>query len=361
MTDTTYRRVAIKIGSNVLTRADGTLDITRMSAIVDQIADMHRLGLQIIMISSGAVASGRSELHPRIQLDSVSARQLYSAVGQAKLINRYYELFRDHGIACGQVLTTKENFATRRHYLNQKHCMEVMIANNVIPIVNENDTVSVTELMFTDNDELSGLIASMMNMQALIILSNIDGVYDGDPANPESRLITDIREHDDASQGITANRSSLGRGGMATKYRIASKVASEGTAVIIANGKREHILTDLLTGHTEVPHTLFHPSPEAASGLKRWIAHSEDFAKGNLVVNDGAADAILAPARASLLPVGVTAVEGSFEEGDIVSVSRADGTIIAWGRIGYSADEARKVTGAHDNRPLIHSDYLYID
>ena len=178
MTQKSLRRIAVKIGSNVLTRKDGTLDITRMSSIVDQVAELHRRGMEIILISSGAVASGRSELRLSQSLDSVSARQLYSAVGQAKLINRYYELFRDHGIACGQILTTKENFSTRRHYLNQKHCMDVMLANNVIPIVNENDTVSVTELMFTDNDELSGLIASMMGMQALIILSNIDGVYD---------------------------------------------------------------------------------------------------------------------------------------------------------------------------------------
>ena len=140
------------------------------------------------------MASGRSELdieHNK-KLDAVSARQLFSAVGQAKLINRYYELFREHGIACGQVLTMKENFATRRHYLNQKHCMEVMLDNNVIPIVNENDTVSVTELMFTDNDELSGMIATMMGAEALIILSNIDGIYDGKPDDPDSRVITEI-------------------------------------------------------------------------------------------------------------------------------------------------------------------------
>ena len=170
-------RVAIKIGSNVLTRPDGTLDITRMSALVDQIAELHRAGNEIVLISSGAVASGRSEIHVGKKLDTVSARQLYSAVGQAKLINRYYELFREHGLACGQVLTTKESFGSRTHYLNQKHCIEVMLANAVIPIVNENDTISVTELMFTDNDELSGLIATMLGVDRLILLSNIDGIY----------------------------------------------------------------------------------------------------------------------------------------------------------------------------------------
>ena len=169
--DWQFNRIAVKIGSNVLTRKDGTLDITRMSALVDQVAELHRKGVEVVLISSGAVASGRSEIKAGKKLDPVSARQLYSAVGQAKLINRYYELFREHGMTCGQVLTTKENFGSRTHYLNQKHCMEVMLENKVIPIVNENDTISVTELMFTDNDELSGLIATMMGMDALIAIS----------------------------------------------------------------------------------------------------------------------------------------------------------------------------------------------
>ncbi|MFG6382261.1 MAG: glutamate 5-kinase [Muribaculum sp.] len=356
-----YKLIAVKIGSNVLTRRDGTLDITRMSALVDQVAELHRRGTGVILVSSGAVASGRSELKLSQQLDTVSARQLYSAVGQAKLINRYYELFRDHGIACGQVLTTKENFSTRRHYLNQKHCMEVMLDNGVIPVVNENDTVSLTELMFTDNDELSGLIASMMDVQALVILSNIDGVFDGDPSLPDSSLITDIRQAEDAEAYITESRSSLGRGGMATKYRIATKVASEGIAVIIANGKRDNILLDLMDEDTDVPHTLFHPAQESASGVKKWIAHSEGFSKGIIHVNAGAAAAITAPARASLLPVGVTRVEGSFDDGDIVRVMDPEGKVIAWGRVGYDSATALATIGKRDEKPVIHSDYLYID
>lgn len=183
------KRIAVKIGSNVLTRKDGTLDVTQMSALVDQLAALHHEGYELVLISSGAVASGRSEVKVSKKLDAVSSRQLYSAVGQAKLINRYYELFRDHGLRCGQVLTTKESFGSRIHYLNQKHCMEVMLENGVIPIVNENDTISVTELMFTDNDELSGLIATMMGMDALVILSNVDGIYTGNPSDQNARLI----------------------------------------------------------------------------------------------------------------------------------------------------------------------------
>ena len=193
-----FRRIAIKVGSNVLTREDGTLDFTRMSALVDQLAELRRAGFEIILISSGAVASGRSELRlpatETAQMDSVEQRQLFSAVGQAKLMGRYVELFRDHGIHVGQVLTMKENFAPGEQYDNQRQCMSAMLAHGVLPIVNENDTVCVTELMFTDNDELSGLVAQMMHCQTLVILSNIDGVFTGHPAEPNSVLIREVDE-----------------------------------------------------------------------------------------------------------------------------------------------------------------------
>ena len=210
-----------------------------MSALVDQVAELHRKGVEVVLISSGAVASGRSEIKAGKKLDSVSARQLYSAVGQAKLINRYYELFREHGMTCGQVLTTKENFGSRTHYLNQKHCMEVMLENKVIPIVNENDTISVTELMFTDNDELSGLIATMMGMEALIILSNIDGIYNGNPSDPSSTVIREIDGgKEDLSEYVQTSKSSFGRGGMLTKCNIAQKVADEASRLLSPTARR---------------------------------------------------------------------------------------------------------------------------
>ena len=357
------KRIVIKIGSNVLTRADGLLDITRMSAIVDQVAELRSHGIEVILVSSGAVASGRGELRDVVtdRLDALSARQLFSAVGQAKLINRYYEFFREHGIHCGQLLATKENFACRGHYLNQKHCMAAMLDNGVIPIVNENDTVSVTELMFTDNDELSGLIASMMNADRLIILSNIDGLYTGDPADPESTLIERLEPGQDPAAFISSSKSSLGRGGMVSKCRIARRVASEGIEVVVANGKREGVIVPLagIGSDATVPHTLFVASPKPASGLKKWIAHADAFAKGNLTVNDGAAEALAS--GASLLPVGVTAVDGDFDADDIVTVADASGRIIAWGRISADADTARAAIGLSGGKPLIHADYIYVD
>ena len=157
------KRIVVKVGSNVLTREDGKLDVTRMSAIVDQIVWLRKHDYEVILVSSGAVAAGRAELHVDHHLDSVEQRQLFSAIGQVKLVGLYYNLFREYKIKIGQVLTMKENFGAEEQYKNQEACMQVMLENNVLPIVNENDTVCITELMFTDNDELSGLIAKMMN------------------------------------------------------------------------------------------------------------------------------------------------------------------------------------------------------
>ena len=251
-------RLTVKIGSNVLTRQDGSLDVTRMSALVDQIAWLRKAGHEVILVSSGAVASGRSELkHIQQDLDSVDQRQLFSAVGQAKLINRYFELFREYGISVGQVLTTKENFADAEHCRNQENCIRVMLENDVLPIVNENDTVSITELMFTDNDELSGLIARMTKSEMLIILSNIDGIYTGHPDDPASRLLRSVKATDDLNCYIQHEQSSAGRGGMQSKCRVAQQVAAEGIHVVISNGKREDILPLLMTDLTNTPCTEF--------------------------------------------------------------------------------------------------------
>lgn len=251
-------RLTIKIGSNVLTRKDGSLDVTRMSALVDQIAWLRNEGHEVILVSSGAVASGRSELkHIQHDLDSVDQRQLFSAVGQAKLINRYFELFREYGIAVGQVLTMKENFSDSEHRKNQENCMKVMLENDVLPIVNENDTVSVTELMFTDNDELSGLMARMTQSQMLIILSNIDGIYTGDPADPASKLIRTIEPGKQLDEYIQDKKSSAGRGGMQSKSNVATQTAAAGISVIIANGKRDDILVKLMNDRENTPCTEF--------------------------------------------------------------------------------------------------------
>ena len=231
--------------------------MTRMSALVDQIAWLRGKDFEVILVSSGAVACGRRELKVAHELDSVEQRQLFSALGQAKLIGLYYDLFREYHIHVGQVLTMKENFEPGEQYRNQQACMQVMLENGVLPIVNENDTVSVTELMFTDNDELSGLIAQMMQADTLVLLSNIDGIYTGHPDDPSSQLIHEVAPDTDLSQYIQTEKSSAGRGGMQSKYATASKVQAAGIQVIIANGKRENILVDLMEQPSTTPHTIF--------------------------------------------------------------------------------------------------------
>jgi glutamate 5-kinase len=332
-----------------------------MSALVDQIAELYKAGVEVILISSGAVASGRSELKPSKKLDSVDQRQLFSAVGQAKLINRYYELFREHGISVGQVLTMKENFSTRRHYLNQRNCMMVMLENGVIPIVNENDTVSVTELMFTDNDELSGMIASMMDVQALIILSNIDGIYDGSPSAPGTQVIREVEPGKDLSDYIQTEKSGFGRGGMLTKTTIARKVADEGITVIIANGKKDNVLVELLKNPDTTICTRFVPSQGEVSSVKKWIAHSEGFAKGELHLNAKAVEVLKGEKAVSVLPVGIIRVEGEFEKDDIVKIMNHEAKPIGVGRVAFDSAEARRMMGKHGQKPLVHYDYLYLE
>ena len=253
------KRIVVKIGSNVLTRSDGRLDVTRVSALVDQVAWLHQQGYEVILVSSGAVACGRSELPVDHELDSVEQRQLFSAIGQVKLIGLYYDLFREHHLHVGQVLTMKENFEPGEQYRNQRACMSVMLENGVVPIVNENDTVAVTELMFTDNDELSGLIAQMMRADTLVLLSNIDGIYNGHPDDPQSTIVPVIRPGDDLSHYIKEEKSAFGRGGMHSKYTTATQVQAAGIRVIIANGKREQVLVDLLQHPEQTPHTEFLP------------------------------------------------------------------------------------------------------
>ena len=357
-----FRRIAVKIGSNVLTQSDGMLDMQRINALVNQIALLHKAGVEIIMVSSGAVASGRSMIKAKTRLDSVSARQLFSAVGQARLINHYYELFQQHGIICGQVLTTKESLATRGHYLNQKNCMTVMLANKVIPIVNENDTIAVTELMFTDNDELSGLVAAMMHADALIILSNVDGIYNGNPKDPASEVIREIDpKKGGLEQYIQTEKSSFGRGGMLTKTNIARKVAEEGIPVLIANGKRDDILPSLLDNESSALCTEFVAAEKQASNMKKWLAHSDGFAKGEVHINEGAEEALARSKAASVLPIGVTRIAGEFEKDDIVRIINSKGAQIGIGRIRFDSLKAADLIGKRGNKALIHYDYLYLE
>lgn len=355
-----YKRIIIKIGTNVLTGDNGLEDIERFRNITSQIAALKKKGIEVILVSSGAVAAGRSLVTPPENIrDAVSARQLLAAVGQVKLINTYVDMFAPFSIKCAQVLVTKEDFRDRKHYLNMRNCFSTLLQNNIIPVVNENDVISVTELMFTDNDELAGLIASMMDADALIILTNVDGLYDGNPADPASKVIQEISNLEiNLSAFVSAGKSNFGRGGMITKSKMAIKLARTGITVHIANGKRDNILTDIIKGKSKGTKFISQLNP---SYIKRWIAYSEGYAKGTVYVNEGARLALLNDKASSLLPVGIIRVDGRFDKGDIIKVADENEGVIALGVAQYGSEKTREVLGKKNQRPVIHYDYLYIN
>jgi glutamate 5-kinase len=353
-----YRRVIIKIGSNVITKANGLPDTERIAHLVDQIAAIKKQGKEVILVSSGAVASGRSLITVTDKYDAVATRQLLASIGQVKLINTYSHLFEKFEILCSQVLVTKEDFRDRLHYLNMRNCLEILLQHQVIPVINENDVVSVTELMFTDNDELAGLIASMLNAEALIVLSNVNGIYDGDPKLPGSAIIEEVKgDGIDFSSFVSTGRSQFGRGGMITKSTIAQKTAQLGIAVHIANGKQDNILLDVLDN--KAVHTRFVPTKKA-SGKKKWIAHSETAATGVVQVNEGAKTVLISSKASSLLPVGFVKLLSYFKKGEIIKIVDENNKVIGLGLAEYGADKAREFTGKKNQRALVHYDYLYL-
>jgi glutamate 5-kinase len=353
-----YHRIIVKIGSNVFTKKDGLPNLERIGHLVEQIALIKKQGTEVILVSSGAVASGRSLITVSEKYDAVAARQLLASIGQVKLINTYARLFEKFDILCSQVLVTKEDFRDRMHYLNMKNCLQILLQHQVVPVINENDVVSVTELMFTDNDELAGLVASMLNAQALIVLTNVDGIYTGDPNSEGSKVIEEINDTAiDFSSFVSSGRSQFGRGGMITKSTMAQKIAQLGIAVHIANGTKDNILTDVL--ENKAVHTFFVPN-KTASGKKKWIAHSEHNATGAVQVNEGARVALTSGTASSLLPVGIIKVIAGFEKGEIIKLIDEHNVQIGLGIAEYSADKAGEWIGQKNKKPLVHYDYLYI-
>jgi len=352
-----YKKIVVKVGSNVITQANGLPDEARIKHLVNQLSEIKKRGIEVILVSSGAVASGRSLIQISEKQDAVTTRQLLAAIGQVKLINTYSSFFAEHAIKCAQVLVTKEDFRDRAHYLNMKNCMQILLQHDVIPVVNENDVVSVTELMFTDNDELAGLIASMLNAEALIILSNVNGIYNGDPKAEGSEVIQEIKGSvNNLASFISTGKSTFGRGGMVTKSTMAQKVAKLGINVHIANGTTDHVLTDLLDH--KIVHTRFVPE-KSKSGKKKWIAHSENAATGIVQLNDGAKAVLTSGKATSLLPVGIIDIKSDFLKGDIIKIVDEENNLIGLGIAEYGSDKARERIGQKKQKALVHYDYFY--
>jgi len=354
---TVSKKILIKVGSNVLTLSTGTPNEEHIKNIVAQIAFLKKEGHQVILVSSGAVAAGRSKIELPKSLDTVSKRQILSSVGQIALMNLYNQYFTDHQLICSQVLITKESFSTRDHYLNMTNCIEALLKCNIVPIINENDVVSITELMFTDNDEISGLVASMVNANELLILSNVDGIFTDTPTKPNAKLIRDFNNEEiDLESAISGEKSEFGRGGMLTKVNTAIKIAALGINVSIGNGAIPNITTQLLERQTG---TFFKANfNKNKTAVKKWISNSESFSKGKIFINKGAQNALTSKQANSLLPIGIHKIEGDFEKGDIVTILDTENNEIGYGKASYSAKKALTLQKTHNQPALVHYNYL---
>jgi len=354
-----YKRVIVKIGSGVISK-EGRFDAQVVEHIVEQIVSLNKIGVEIVLITSGAVATGRGILKLNDKVDSIVQKQVFASVGQVKLMSFYADIFGKYGYTCAQVLVTKEDFRDRRHYLNMKNCFENLLQDNVIPVVNENDVIAITELIFTDNDELAGLIASQLNADAVIILTSVDGVFDGNPNNPKSQVISEIdfAKYSLFEKYITADKSAFGRGGMYTKFGIAKKLATQGVATHIVNGKKQNVIVDVIRG--KFVGTKF-ISNRKLSAIKRRLAYSESFSKGVVYVNKCAEDILLSKKVASLLPVGVVMVKGEFEKGDVIEIRNEEKKKLGFGITQYDSKKATDSIGKKRVRALIHYDYIFLE
>ena len=350
------RLIVIKVGTSVITNDDGLLNSAVLRHIVDQVCELKKQGTHVILVSSGAMAAGRALLKSSGKEESVGKRQMLAAVGQASLMGEYLEAFKDRGYLCAQVLTTKEDFRTRRHYLNMKNCFAALLEDGVVPIVNENDVISVEELMFTDNDELAGLITSMVDADILLLLTSVEGLREG---SIEDGTIISVIEPGSAvwKSHITSDTSAFGKGGMRTKCGIAAKLAGSGIAVHIVSGRTHNVVLDALSGKKIGTHFL---PDRKASTVKRWIAHAEGTEKGRVTVNKRTVDILRSGEAVSLLPVGIVAVEGEFEKDDIIRIVSERGEMIGLGKAKYNAERVKELLGKKGEKPLVHYDYLYI-
>jgi glutamate 5-kinase len=350
--------ITVKIGSNVLTNEKGLPDESVIVNLCGQIKALRDQGHRVIVVTSGAVAAGRSLYQFPRKADTVVQRQVLSAIGQVKLIATYQQIFEKLGILCAQVPVTKDDFKSRHHYLNMKNCLTALLNNNIVPVINENDVISVTELMFTDNDELAGLVSAMLDTDMLVILTSVDGVYDGDPAKQGTSI---IHLFDAATVNMNtlaiSGASGFGRGGIITKCQTAVKIAGMGIPVHIANGRSPDIISRVLS--SEPVGTRF-PARKITSSFKKYMAHTYEEPKGKVVINAGARDSLISARAKSLLPVGVTGILGKFKKGDIIRIVDEAEKEIGLGLARYGHKKAKEVMGLKNQKPIIHYDHLYL-
>ena len=345
------RRMVVKIGSNVLTR-DHDLNLPVIKAISHEICRLIDSGLQVILVSSGALAAGMRKLELDQRPEAIPARQATAAVGQAGLIQAYEKAFARDGIKVAQILLTAEDMTNRKRYLNARNTLNTLLEWGVVPVINENDTIMVEEIRLGDNDNLAAAITLLMDSDLLINLTDIDGLYNKDPrVFEDAELLPEIRtigKHiEEYASGIPG---ALGTGGMLTKIKAARKVTAAGIPMVIANGTRSDILHHLFDG-TQTG-TFFVPRRERLSSRKCWLAFSLK-PKGAIIIDDGASRAIQNRGK-SLLPSGIVQVIGEFSVGDPVQVINGDGNVLGNGLVNYAASDIRKITGLKSSQIAAH-------
>jgi glutamate 5-kinase len=356
-TMTPVRRVLVKVGSAVLTGEEG-LDLTIIEQLVEDIAALRERGCQVVLVSSGAIASGKHRLGIEGKLKSIPQKQAAAAVGQGRLMRVYSNAFGKHDLFVGQVLLTMSDITDRKRFLNIRNTLFTLLEWGVITIINENDTVAVDEIKFGDNDHLAAMVANLIEAQLVINLTSTEGLYDSNPANGKKAkfipLVTEFTPEIEAMAGEEG--TSVGSGGMKSKVIAAKKVTAFGIPYVIAPGRRPRVLQEILDG--KETGTLFLPMAEHLTSRKYWIAFTLR-SRGRLIIDAGARTALLEEGK-SLLPSGITAVEGEFVLGDPVTCVDAEGNTIGKGLVNYCADEIRKIMGlksAKIEQVLGHKDY----
>lgn len=350
------KRIVFKFGTNILRGDDGYVSLPRIFSFIEDIAHLVKAGKEVIIITSGAVGLGRKRLGLE-GTKGTALKQACAAIGQSKLMSIYESGFDTYNLVAAQILLTEDDFSIRERYLSLRTTFNKLLELGAVPIVNQNDTVSTIELIsrapeiemqvnFSDNDKLSALVASELDADLLIILSDINGLYDSNPKdNPNAKLIKEVDEVNDEIISLASGVSDGGRGGMESKLLSARLVTRFGGKVLIANGKEPFIIKKIFNG--EDFGTMFLPSNENLSDKKRWIGYATNII-GKIVVNDGAKNALIHDEK-SLLPIGVVEVKNEFKKGDVISILDSKGNEFARGIVNYDSESCRKVIGCHSD------------
>ena len=345
-----YKRLVVKAGTGVLTGGGDQLDLEVMSNLAGQIAGLRTLGVEVIMVTSGAVAAGKHSLGLSRERRDIPFRQVLAAVGQGHLMHVYEQLFASHDIRVAQALLTWRDVSDRQSYLNVRNTLLALLELDVVPILNENDVVAVDEIgeVFGDNDRLSALVANLVDADLLAILTDIDGLYTADPhVEPDAELVRRVDKVDEAVRYAAGkHRNPQARGGMPTKLEAARLATSSGVATVICNGREGDVVLRLVEG--EELGTLFLPTASKMESRKRWMLSGLSN-RGQILVDHGAT-AALRDRNRSLLPAGVQGIEGVFQRGDIVYIATAEGEKVACGIANYGSEDAERIRGVRSDR-----------